>query len=148
MSDSRWQLFAAAGLLSVLAAALVLRGKELVHGEGDVLEELTGIVAAVAAIGAGGAALFGEAVVINGHQQLAVPLQTDDGELAQGDEYPAAVLARRQVAAEALAHAGGHLAQVAVAAAAVAALHHLGAQDDGIYRLYYCRIIGIVSNKL
>ena len=145
-------LAAVAALLPVVVAAAgivsVVGREELIHREGDVLEELAGIITAAAAVGAGGAALVRQAVVVHRHQQLAVPLQADDGELAQRDEHPAAVLARRQVAAKALAHAGGHLAQVAVAAAAVAALHHLGAQDDGIHRLYYCRIIGIVSNKL
>ena len=141
-----WSLPAGtAGLLVGFAAAIVALGREeLIHREGNVLEELAGVVAVVAAVGAGGAALFGETVVVHGHQQLTVPLQADNGELTQGDEHPTAVLARRQVAAEALAYAGGNLAQVAVAAAAVTALHYLGAQDDGIYRLHHGRKIGIV----
>ena len=113
-------------LLTSLTATLALGGKELIYGKGNALEEFTGVIAG-AATGAGGAALFGQAVVIDWHQQLAVPLQADDGELTQGDEDPAAVLAGGKVTGEALAHAGGYLTQVTVAAATIATIDNLGA---------------------
>ena len=121
--------------LVVAAVVQTVGGEELIHGEADTLEELAGVLASAAA--AAGAVLVGHAVVEHGHEQLAVPLQADDGELPQGYEGPAVVVAHGQLAAEALAHAGGNLADVAVAAAALAALHQLGVQDDGVHRLHH-----------
>ena len=129
-------LAAVAALLPVVVAAAgivsVVGREELIHREGDVLEELAGIITAAAAVGAGGAALVRQAVVVHRHQQLAVPLQADDGELAQRHKDTTVVVTGRQVAAEALADTGRDLAEIAVAAAAVAAFHQLGAEDDGV----------------
>ena len=124
------------GALVVAAAVEAVGGEELLHGEADVLEELAGVLVGAAAAGAG-AVLVGHAVVEHRHEQLAVPLQADDGELAQGHKGAAVVVAHGQLAAEALAHAGGNLADVAVAAAVLAALHQLGVQDDGVHGLHH-----------
>ena len=62
------------------AGGLVGR-EELIHGELHMAEDLTGIVLVAAA----GALLLGQAVVVDGHEELGVPLQPDDGELAQGN---------------------------------------------------------------
>ena len=129
---------AAAVILCALVVAAVVQtvgGEELIHGEADTLEELAGVLAGAAA--AAGAVLVGHAVVEHGHEQLAVPLQADDGELPQGDKGAAVVVAHGQLTAEALAHAGGNLADVAVAAAVLAALHQLGVQDDGVHGLHH-----------
>ena len=121
------------GALVVTGVVQAVGGKELIDGEADVLEQLAGILAGAAAAGA---VLVGHAVVVHGDQQLGIPLQTDDGELAQRDEGAAVLVAHGQLAAEALAYAGGNLTHVAVAAAVLAALHQLGVQDDGINSLY------------
>ena len=97
-------------------------------------EDLTGIVLAAAAAGA---LLVGHAVVIDRHEKLGLPLQTDDGELAQSDVDPLAVVAEAQVTAEAGADAGGNFGQLAVAGAALAHVHQLHVEDDGIDRLYH-----------
>lgn len=134
-------LAAAAKLLGALVVAGNLQGvwgEELLHGKGNVLEQLAGIVAAAAA----GALLVGQAVVVYRDEELAVPLQADDGELAQGYKDPAAVVSHGQLAGEALAHAGGDLADVAVAAPVLAAVHQLGVQDDGVHSFYYPHQIG------
>ena len=101
-------------------------------------EDLAGIVLAAAA----GALLLRHAVVVHRHQQLGVPLQPDDGELAQGDVDALAVAAEAEVAAEAGAHAGGQLGELAVAGAALAHVHQLHVEHDGIHRLYYPHQIG------
>ena len=139
-------LAAVAALLPVVVAAAgivsVVGREELIHREGDVLEELAGIITAAAAVGAGGAALVRQAVVVHRHQQLAVPLQADDGELAQRHKDTTVVVTGRQVAAEALADTGRDLAEIAVAAAAVAAFHQLGTEDDGVDSFHYPHQIG------
>ena len=130
----------AAGGLGALAAAhagQAVGREELIHREADVLEQLAGVLGGGAAAAGAGAVLVGQAVVVHRHEQLAVPLQTDDGELAQGDKGAAVVVAHGQLAAEALAHAAGDLTDVAVAAAVLAALHQLRVQHDGIDCLHH-----------
>ena len=114
-------------------------GEELAHGELHMAEDLAGVLLAV---GAAGALLLGHAVVIHRHEQLGVPLQTDDGELAQGDIDPAALAAAAQIAVEAAADAGGHVGQLAVAGAALAHVHQLHVEHDGVHHLYYPHQIG------
>ena len=131
---------AAAGLgVAATAAAGVHRvgREELAHGEGDGAEELAGVLVGAAVDAAtAGALLVGQAVIQHGNQQLAVPLQADDGELAQGDKDPTAVVAHGEIAVKALAHAGRKLADITVTAAAVAALQELGIQDHGVHSLH------------
>ena len=124
------------GALVVAGTSHAVGGEEFVHGEADVLEQLAGILAGAAAAAAG-AVLVWHTIVVHRHEELAVALQTDDGELAQGHKGPAVVVTHRQLAAEALAHAGRNLADVAVAAAVLAALHQLRVQHDGVHCLHH-----------
>ena len=91
-------LFAAAGLhvAESVSAGDGIGGEELIHGEFDVAENLTGVILAAAA----GALLVGHAVIIHRHQKLSLALQANDGELTQGDIDPLALAAEAQVAAE------------------------------------------------
>ena len=52
---------------------------------------------------AAGALLLRHTVIVHRHQELGIPLQTDDGELPQSDVDPAAVVAAAKLPAEALA---------------------------------------------
>ena len=125
-----------AAALDVVAALRPLDGvgrEELAHREGDVPEQSAGVLAAVAA----GALLVGHTVVVDGHQQLGVPLQPDDGELAQGHIDPSAVVPAGQLPAEAVAHEGGDFTQVAVAVPLAAAVHDAGVQHDGVHGLHH-----------
>ena len=108
-------------------------------GELDLAEELAGVLLAA---GTAGALLLRHAVVVDGHEELGLPLQADDGELAQGDVDPLALAAEVQIAAEAGTDAGGDLGELAVAGAALAHVHQLHAEDDGVHRLYYPHQIG------
>ena len=96
-------------------------------------EDLAGIVLAAAA----GALLLRHTVVIYRHQELGVPLQTDDRELAQGNIDPLSVIAEAQVAAEAGANARRDFGQFTVAGAALADVHQLHIEHDGVYRLHH-----------
>lgn len=59
------------------------RGEELVNGELNLTEDITGILFRCAA--GSGTFLVGQAVIVDGDQELGVPLQANDGELAQGN---------------------------------------------------------------
>ena len=111
---------------------MVLGGEELIHGEFDVAENLTGVILAAAA----GALLVGHAVIIHRHQKLSLALQANDGELTQGDIDPLAFAAEAQVAAEAGADAGRDLGELAVTGTALADVHQLHIEHDGIYGLH------------
>ena len=67
-----------------------------------------------------GALLLGHAVVVNGHEELGVPLQPDDGKLAQAHIDPLPLTAKAQVAAKAGADTGRDLGQFTVAGVALA----------------------------
>ena len=113
-------------------------GEELVDGELHMAEDLAGVLLAVAA----GALLLGHAVVVHRHEQLGVPLQPDDGELAQSDIDPLALTAAAQLAVEAAADAGRNVGQLAVAVMALAYIHQLHVQDDGVHDLHHPHQIG------
>lgn len=132
------------GLLIVQGAGglAVVGGEELAHGEADLAEQLAGVLLVAAAVTAAVAVLLRHAVVVGGHEQLGVPLQTDDGELAQGDEQAVRVAAGDQLVGEAGAHLGRDLAAGTGAGAALAYVHQLHAQDDGVHRLHYPHQIG------
>ena len=124
-------------LAAATAAAVSTRPvgrEELVDGELHVTEDLTGILLAGAAVA--GAFLLRHAVVIDRDEQLGVPLQADEGELAKRDVEPLALAAEVQIAAEAGTDAGGHVAELAALAVAVAGIHQLHAQSQGIHRLH------------
>ena len=110
--------------------------EEFVHGELDAAEHVAGVLFTIVVIAA--AILGGDAVVVDGDQQLGVPLQTDDGELAQGDEQPVLIAAGHQLVAEAGGHRHGDIHAAAVAGAAFAHIHQLQAEDQRIDGLHHC----------
>ena len=73
-------------------------GGEGIGREGDLVKEGAGVLGAAAGVGA--ALLGGDGVVEDRHDQLGRPLQTDDGELAQGHEEPLLVAAQHQIVPE------------------------------------------------
>lgn len=107
-------------------------GEEFVYGEFDVAEDLAGVVFAAAA----GAFLLGHAVIVCGNEKLGFALQTDQGELAQGDIYALPVIPETEVAAKAGTDAGRDLGKLAVTGTALAYVHQLHAQDNGVDSLH------------
>ena len=69
---------AVAGVRGTVVAAT---GDKLAFREGNPAEHLAGVLPAAWAVAA---LLGGNAVIQHRHQQLSIPLQPDDGELAQG----------------------------------------------------------------
>ena len=131
---------------AIVLCTLVIAGcsqavgrEEFIHREVDVLEQLAGVLAGASAAGT---VFIGQAVIEDRHEQLAVPLQTYNRKLAQGHKGPAAVVSHSQVAAKALADTGRNLADVAVTAAVLAALHQLGIQNNGVHSLHNPHQIG------
>ena len=125
---------AALGLPAAVVRGVGIVGREeLVDGELDMAEHLAGVLVVAAA----GALLLRHAVVVHRHEELGIPLQTDDGELAQSDVDALAVAAEAQVAAEAGADAGGHVGQGAVAGMALAHVYQLHVENDGIHHLHH-----------
>lgn len=121
-------------VLAAVAAGEAVGWEKFVHGELDVAEDLAGVLLAA---GATGTLLLRHAVVVGRHEELSLPLQADDGELAQGDIDPLVLPAEAQIAAKAGADTGRDLGELAVAGAALAHVHQLHAQDDWIYRFYH-----------
>ena len=114
--------------------------EELLHGELHLAENGAGVLLAAV-----GALLAGDAVVVGGDEQLAVPLQPDDGELAQGDVHPLALVGEVQLPGKAGGDGVGDVGAVAAVAAVALALAGVGqlhAQDQRVHRLYYPHQIG------
>ena len=129
-------------MLSALAASAGAAGggdgigrEKFVHGELDAAEHVTGVLLAVVISAA--AVLGGDAVVVDGDEQLGIPLQADDRELAQGDKDPMLVAAGHQLVAEAGGHRRGDIQAAAVAGAALAHIHQLQTEDQGVHRLHH-----------
>lgn len=121
------------GTFVVSGGVQSVRGEEFLHRECDALEQVTGITAAAA-----GAFFLGHAVIKNRNEQLAVTLQTNDGELAQRDKDDTVFLSSGEVAVEALADTGRDLADVAVTAAVGTPLNQFGVQNDRIDSFHHC----------
>ena len=79
------------------APAVAAGGGELLGGEGDAAEQLAGILRAAGIVAA---FLGGDGIVQHRDDQLGVPLQADDGELAQSDIQPPAVRGQHQLIVE------------------------------------------------
>lgn len=124
--------------MAVAAGGGAAGGEELVDGELHMAEDLAGVLLAAAA----GAFLLGHTVVVHRHKQLGIPLQPDDGELAQGDIDPLALAAAAQLAVETATDTGGHVGQLAVTGVALAHIYQLHVEDDGVHHLYYPHQIG------
>ena len=121
------------GILIAVAAGDIVGREKFVHRELDLTEDLTGIILRAAAV-----ALFaGDAVVIGRNEKLRIPLQTDQGELAQCQVDPAALGAEVKVVSEAGTDAGGDFVAVAFAAVTLAAVYQLHAQNNGVHGLYH-----------
>ena len=129
----RCSLFvAAAVVLLAPGLAVAALGGELGGGEGNAAEQLAGVFSAARGV----AALFGgDAVVHDGHNELCVPLQADDGELSQGHIEPPAVSLHGQVLVKHSLYPIRQL-QGAVPSAALAGLPDPGTQYHGIQRFY------------
>ena len=110
--------------------------KKLVHRELHLTEDLTGVLLA-ALTAAAGTLLIRQAVIIGGDEQLGIPLHADDGELSQGDVQAVDVAPQHQLLREAGADGGGDLT-AAVSRAALAHIHQLHTQNDGVHRLHHC----------
>ena len=104
------------GLLVILREGHGVGREKFAHREIDVAEQAARIVGATA-----GALFLRHTVIVHRHQELGIPLQTDDGELAQSNVDPAAFVSAAKLPAEALADGRGHLAQIAVAVPSAAA---------------------------
>ena len=104
----------------------VLR-EELMDRELDFAEYLAGIFGDASAVTAStaGAFFFGKAVVIHRHQQVGVPLQTDDGELAKGDQKAACITALHQILSEGIADGKRNFGDPTVTGAAVVNVYKL-----------------------
>ena len=147
-------LSVAGGLVAVITIALVAAsGGELLRGERDPGEHLTGILRAAQGITA---VLCGQAVIHNGHDQLSVPLKTDDGELPQSDKHPPAVTGKYQILIKHGADGTRNL-DGCLAAAAVTYVLDLGAEHHRIQHLHHssgtvgmdcCRPIGLTDTGI
>lgn len=118
----------------VVAAVIAAAGGEPGGGEGDFAEHLAGIFGAARGFAA---FLGGDCVVQNGNHQLGIPFQTNDGELPQGDEEPAAVTAVHQIVIKHGANGGRDLQSIVLSAMVVANIPNLGAEDHGIQNLHH-----------
>ena len=112
----------------VVFAVAALRG-ELLGGEGDTAEHLAGILGAA---GVGAAFLFGDSIVHHGYDQLYIPLQPDDGELAQSHIQSPVGAAHHQFFVEKLADSAGNADIDPIRLTALAAFPNLGTEDHGI----------------
>ena len=122
----------AAAPVLITAAAVAAVGGELTGREGDSAEQFTGILGAAGIVAA---FLGGDGVVQHRHDELCVPLQTDDGELAQGHIEPAAVRSHDQVIIEEPLNGGGDLDRARVGP--VADIPDPGAEDHGIQYFHH-----------
>ena len=84
------------------------------------------------------ALLLRHTVVVDRHEQLGIPLQADDGELAQGDVQAVYVAALGEGVPEAVQDGLGDLGEGTVAGAALAYVYQLHVQDDGVHGLSHC----------
>ena len=112
---------------SVICGSFEAVGREeLVEREVDAGKQCAGIV-----LGAGGAFLVGQAVVVYRHHKLTVPLQADERELTEGGKKLPNPIRYHEVAAEVIEDALRDLADIGVEAgyAGVGKAH---TQDDGI----------------
>ena len=118
-------------VIVVSAPAVTAGGGELPGGEGDAAEQLAGILGAAGIVGA---FLGGDGVIQHRNDQLSVPLQADDGELAQRDVQPAAVAGQYQLVVEEPPDGRGNLDGTGFAA--IADIFDFGTEDHGIQHFH------------
>ena len=115
--------------------------EKFLHREPYPGEERAGVV-----LRAGHAVLVGQAVVVHRHDELAVPLQADDGELSQCGKPYAAAVRQHQVLAEVGQDGGGDSGDVRHQAGG-AGVRHLHVQSDGVHALHHADGLGIAVGK-
>ena len=121
-----------AGFISGAGCVITAHRIEFCGREGDPGEHLAGIFGAAGIVTA---FLCGQTVIQHRHDQLSGAFQTDDGELPQCYEEPAAVAGQYQLLIEHSADAGRDLAD-GIAAAAVAYLPDRRSEDHGIQHFH------------
>ena len=126
----------AAGVLLLVVAPLRC---ELGGREGDPAEHLAGVLRTTGIIAT---FLGGDAVIHHRNDQLGIPLQTNDGELAQGHKESSAIRAGAQLLIKHPPDAVGNLKLCRILAAAIAGIPHPGAEHHGIQHLFYGHQIG------
>ena len=119
--------------VAAVVVTVASRGSELFGGEGDSGEHFAGIFRC----GTGGVAAFlgGQSVVENGHDELCVPFQPDDGELAQGHIQPPPGGCEDQILVKKGTDRSGDLYHTALLL--FAGLRYPGTENHGIKYLYY-----------
>lgn len=117
-------------------AGFVSAGVEGLHGEIDAAKDVAGALRAADRAGLR-AALGGDAVVEGRDEQLGLPLQADDGELADGHKQTAALAGEHQLIIKPAQDALGQLRKLRTRARAGAAVHHAGGQNHGIHHLHH-----------
>ena len=112
--------------------------RKLLGGEGDPGEHLAGILRR----GAGGVTAFlgGHGVIENGDDELGVPLQPDDGELAQCHIKPPLAGVHHQLVIKQALDGPRDLDHAAFLG--LAGIRHPGAEDHGVQHLYCGHQIG------
>lgn len=121
-------------VLTALVLAVAPSGGELGGREGDSAEHFARVFRAAGVVAA---FLGGDAVVHHGNDQLGIPLQPDDGKLAQGNEKPSAVRADVQLFVKHSAYAVRHLNGCGFLAAAIAGVTYPGTEDHGIQHFHH-----------
>ncbi len=128
------------GLLAAMAVVVItavivgaVRREERVHREFYAAKGAAGIIIAFVLTGT---LMIGNAVPIDGNLQLRIPLQANDGELAQCYIDSATFLAAGQAAVEAVFDTCRNFAEITATVLGVACVHQLCIQYQGIYRFY------------
>lgn len=133
---SPWVLFlACSGIAALGAGAIVaVSGREPVLREGNSGEDLAGILGAARAFAA---LLGGDTVADNRNTNLHIPLQTDDGKLAQCHVEPAAFSAEDQLLIKQRHDPLRKLGQCPILTGTLAHIQGLPCQDHGIQNLHH-----------
>ncbi len=117
----------------VIPLLVAVPGDKLLFREGNAAEHFTGILSTAARSVA--AFLGGNAVIQHRHDNLGIPLQTDDGELTQRDEQAAVIVAQHQFLVEHILDVRGNL-RGQFLTGTVADLLHFGAENHGIQHFH------------
>ena len=116
---------------SLRVGRAILR-EELLRREAYLRENGARVILAAAAR----AVLVGNAIVVGGYEQLRVALETDDGELAEGDVEPLCRVAGDEGVAEAGDDVRRYDRLCSFGADAVGGVHELEVERDGVDRLH------------
>lgn len=120
------------GILILLRRMDGIGWEKLIDWEVNIFEYAAGIFVGITT----GALLIGHAVIVDRHQNLGVPLQTHNGELAQSHIDSAAVISSGKLPIKEAVDKGRHLTKVAITVVASAAVLELSIQDNWVHSLY------------